>query len=534
VYKVVSLLGAGGMGEVYRARDTKLGRDVAVKFLPRAFTTDPDRLARFEREARMLASLNHPHIGGIYGFEEYDGAPALVLELVEGLTLAERVAKGPISLNESLGIAKQIADALDAAHERGIVHRDLKPANIKITPDGVVKVLDFGLAKVFAGESGPDLTQSPTVTVGGTRGGAILGTAAYMSPEQARGQPVDKRADIWAFGCVLYEMLTGRLAFPGQTVSDVIAAILEREPDWSVLPTATPPAVRELLRRCFEKDPKQRLRDIGDARFNLETTSNPLVSSLSTRAHRRVILVAAGAAIVVVALTAAGVTKLVRMDDHFHPVTRLAIPLADSDVITTFTPLAAVSRDGKRVVYVANRRLYLRSLEQLEAVPILGTEAPAVLGPGRNPGFPGNPFFSPDGQWVGFMQAGELKKVLATGGVATTVSNLAQAQGGAVGTYGPITWSADNTILFGSYGSGANPRDARIALAVAARSGALSISVPSRSNRTAGRVMPGMLLGENTRCRCERAARDDLRIPRRWALRSRSRCGWPSRCSSAT
>ena len=247
-----------------------------IKFLPRAFTNDPERLARFEREARMLASLNHPHIGGIYGVEESDGAPALVLELVEGLTLADRVAKSPLSLSEALGIAKQIAEALDAAHERGIVHRDLKPANIKITPEGVVKVLDFGLAKVFAGDaSGPDLTQSPTVTVGGTRGGAILGTAAYMSPEQARGQPVDKRADIWAFGCVLYEMLTGRLAFPGQTVSDVIAAILEREPDWSALPSATPPAVRDLLRRCLEKDPRRRLRDIGDAQRELEDRWSP-------------------------------------------------------------------------------------------------------------------------------------------------------------------------------------------------------------------------------------------------------------------
>ena len=231
-YAIAARLGAGGMGEVYRARDTKLGRDVAIKILPRIFATDPDRRARLDREARLLAALNHPHIGAIYGLEELDGTPALVLELVEGDTLAERIAKGPIPLTEALRIARQIADALDAAHEKGIVHRDLKPANIKITPDGIVKVLDFGLAKAAGGDgSGPDLTQSPTVTIGGTHDGVILGTAPYMSPEQARGKAIDKRTDVWAFGCVLYEMLTGRVAFAGDTVSDTIAAILEREPD---------------------------------------------------------------------------------------------------------------------------------------------------------------------------------------------------------------------------------------------------------------------------------------------------------------
>ena len=237
VYHITALLGVGGMGEVYRARDTKLGRDVAIKILPRLFTSDPDRLARFEREARVLASLNHPHIGAIYGLEDADGMRALVLELVHGETLADRIARGPIPLNEALTIARQIADALEAAHEKGIVHRDLKPANIKITPDGVVKVLDFGLAKAASGDAAPaDLTQSPTLTVGGTREGVILGTAAYMSPEQARGRPADKRADVWAFGVVLYEMLTGRRAFEGETTSDVLAKVIEREPDWTALP----------------------------------------------------------------------------------------------------------------------------------------------------------------------------------------------------------------------------------------------------------------------------------------------------------
>ena len=270
-YQVHARIGVGGMGEVYRARDTKLGRDVAIKILPRLFTSDPDRLARFEREARVLASLNHPHIGAIYGLEDADGVRALVLELVDGETLADRIARGPIPLNETLTIARQMADALEAAHEKGIVHRDLKPANIKITPDGVVKVLDFGLAKAASGDAAPaDLTQSPTMTVGGTQEGVILGTAAYMSPEQARGRPADKRADVWAFGVVLYEMLTGRRAFEGETISDVLAKVIEREPDWTALPASTPPRLRELLRRCARKDPKTRLQAIGDARVQIE------------------------------------------------------------------------------------------------------------------------------------------------------------------------------------------------------------------------------------------------------------------------
>ena len=270
-YRILSLLGVGGMGEVYRARDTKLGRDVAIKILPRLFTSDPGRLARFEREARVLASLNHPHIGAIYGLEDVDGVRALVLELVDGETLADRIARGPIPLNETLSIARQMADALEAAHEKGIVHRDLKPPNIKITPDGVVKVLDFGLAKAASGDAAPvDLTQSPTPTVGGTQEGIILGTAAYMSPEQARGQTADKRADVWAFGVVLYEMLTGRQAFEGETTSDVLAKVIEREPDWTALPASTPPRLRELLRRCGRKDPKMRLQAIGDARIQIE------------------------------------------------------------------------------------------------------------------------------------------------------------------------------------------------------------------------------------------------------------------------
>ena len=283
-YRLDALLGAGGMGEVYRSHDAKLGRDVAIKILPRAFTSHPDRLARFEREARMLAALNHPNICAIYGFEEVDGVRFLVLELVEGVTLAQKLAQasnlhqksGGLSLGQVLGVARQIAEALEVAHEKGIIHRDLKPANIKITPDGAVKILDFGLAKIVGG-SGPssDLSSAPTED-GTSGGGPIIGTAAYMSPEQARGLPVDKRTDIWTFGCVLYEMVTGRVAFPGETISDSIAKILQREPDWSALPAATPAPIRRLLLRCLTKDPKQRLRDIGDVRIEIDAVHEVL------------------------------------------------------------------------------------------------------------------------------------------------------------------------------------------------------------------------------------------------------------------
>ncbi len=270
VYHLQSLLGRGGMGEVYRAHDTRLGRDVALKLLPPGFTADADRLARFTREARLLASLNHPNIGTIHGFEEAEGVRALVLELVEGDTLADRVARGPLPIPETLAIARQIADALEAAHDKGVVHRDLKPANIKITPDGVIKVLDFGLAKSDPGGAS-ELANSPTITVGGTVAGLILGTAAYMSPEQARGRVVDKRTDVWAFGCVLYELLTGRQAFPGETVSDTIGAILNREPDWSPAaprsPAERPDAPSPLSR---ERRASNRKRDIGDARAELD------------------------------------------------------------------------------------------------------------------------------------------------------------------------------------------------------------------------------------------------------------------------
>jgi serine/threonine protein kinase len=286
-YEIAGAIGAGGMGEVYRARDTRLGRDVAMKVLPDAFARDAERMARLRREAQVLASLNHPHIAAIYGFEDADGTHALVMELAEGPTLAERIAKGPIPLDEALPIAKQIAEALEYAHERGIVHRDLKPANIKLAANETVKILDSGLAKAMEGETGSaDLSNSPTLTAIATRAGFLLSTAAYMSPEQAKGKSVDRRADIWAFGCVFYEMLTGRLAFSGETVSDTLAAVIRAEPDWSELPKSTPQTIHNLLRRCLQKEPRQRGRP-GFLALRKRRTNNATVAASSALGFSR-------------------------------------------------------------------------------------------------------------------------------------------------------------------------------------------------------------------------------------------------------
>ncbi len=286
-YQITSLLGQGGMGEVYRATDTRLNRDVALKFLPEQFTADPDRLERFQREAYVLASLNHSNIASIYGFEDSASMRALVMELVEGSTLAERIAQGPIPLDEVLSVAKQVAEALEYAHERGVIHRDLKPANIKLTSDGKVKILDFGLAKAMSTEAfSSSLSNSPTVSLAATQAGVILGTAAYMSPEQAKGKPVDRRADIWAFGVVIYEMLTGSSMFSGETASETMAQVMMKEPDWNALPANTPSRLRDLLRRCLKKDPRMRLRDIGDARIAIEETiAMPQVEAPTSGAH---------------------------------------------------------------------------------------------------------------------------------------------------------------------------------------------------------------------------------------------------------
>jgi Tol biopolymer transport system component len=355
-YEIVAALGAGGMGEVYRATDTKLKRAVAIKILPRALAVDPERLARFQREAEVLASLNHPHIATVYGLENADAHDALVMELVEGEDLSRRLARGPIARDEALTIARQISEALEAAHERGIVHRDLKPANVMVRPDGAVKVLDFGLAKALdpQGEA-PDASLSPTRTSPAmTRAGVMMGTAAYMSPEQARGKTVDRRADVWAFGCVLYEMLTGRLAFRGETVSDTIAAILEREPDWSALPASTPPGLRQVIKRCLEKDLKQRSRDIGDVRLQMDdavgTAIPPPTAGLSHAARWWL----AAVAVAVIATAAVVLPKLQRAaQGPGNPTTRFDLTRATADAGVTGDP--ALSRDGTLLAYASDR-----------------------------------------------------------------------------------------------------------------------------------------------------------------------------------
>ena len=358
VYQVQERIGAGGMGEVYRARDTRLGRDVAIKILPAVFTSDSERLARFEREARVLAALNHPNIATIHGVEEGDGVPALVMELVDGETLAERIARGPLRVADALAIATQIADALDAAHEKGIVHRDLKPANVKITPGGAVKVLDFGLAKAAdVDATTPDLTQSPTISAVGTRAGVILGTVAYMSPEQARGLAVDRRTDIWAFGCVLYEMLTGRAAFAGETISDIVAAILEREPDWNALPSSLSPAGRRVLMRCLHKDSRRRLRDIGDARADIDdVVKGPPSVAPRIHAHRTTRWLAGVVAVLVVVALSASFAVLRRES----PRASDSAPVFSRIVRLTRGPARewapAISPDGKWVAYLSNER----------------------------------------------------------------------------------------------------------------------------------------------------------------------------------
>ena len=411
IYQVKAFIGRGGMGEVYRARDTKLDRDVAVKLLPNSFVSDPGRCARFEREARILATLNHPNIGAIYGLEDADGLRALVLEFVDGETLAVRIAHGPLPLKDALAIARQITDAVGAAHDKGIVHRDLKPSNVALTHDGTVKVLDFGLAKVGAEGSLPDLTNWPA---SGTRDGVIFGTAAYMSPEQARGQRVDKRADIWAFGCLLFEMLTARHPFAGATTTDTLAAIVEREPDWSALPEETPVNVMRLLKRCLEKDARKRLRDIADGGIELDDVTGGALEMSGTatghaRRRRREYVAWSFTAVGLIGLVA---SVLVSRDATpvASPVARTTLVLpADQRVVAGASdyPLA-VSADGARLAYVAEvsgrAQLYVRELDALEPVAIAGTAGAR------------HPFFSPDGQWIGFFAGGALQRVAAKGG----------------------------------------------------------------------------------------------------------------------
>ena len=442
-YEITGQIGAGGMGEVYRATDTNLKRTVAIKVLPEAVATDGDRLGRFRREAEVLASLNHPNIAAIHGLEESGGVTALVMELVEGEDLSQRIARGAIPLDEALPIAKQIADALEAAHDQGIIHRDLKPANIKVRADGTVKVLDFGLAKAMepAAGSSPGMSMSPTVSMHATQAGMILGTAAYMSPEQAAGKRVDRRSDLWALGVVVVEMLTGGPVFTGETVSHVLAAVLTREPDWTTLPAGTPAPLRKLLRRCLEKDRKRRLDSAAAARLEIEEamTSPAAIDGpgLPTTDSRVPTRSRALPWTVATIFGAALVSALVlwapwRSAPVPTPRTLLASIGADASLETFLGASAILSPDGTTLAFVAQQageaRLFIRKLDQLQAAALAGTDGAA------------SPFFSPDGQWLAFFAGGKLKKISVTGGAAVNLCDAPLRRGG--------TWADDDTILF--------------------------------------------------------------------------------------
>jgi serine/threonine protein kinase/Tol biopolymer transport system component len=438
-YEILSAIGAGGMGEVYRARDTKLGRDVAIKVLSEAFARDTDRMARFQREAKVLASLNHPNIATIYGLEDSGDTHALVMELVEGPTLADRIKQGPIPVDEAIRIARQIADALEYAHERGIIHRDLKPANVKVTNDDAVKVLDFGLAKALEGDpSSFDISTSPTISRMATMQGVLLGTAAYMSPEQAKAKSVDRRADIWAFGCVLYEMLTSKQTFTGETVTDTLASIIKEEPDWKLLPSTTPMRVRVLLQRCLQKDPKQRLRDIGDARISLDEVvsgapeQSPATAPISTYFWQRALPWAIAASFLAgVALALVVVHFRERPHASAAPVQRYEFAAPDPSVDS----VGALSPDGTRLVLQSSvgngPRLWLRRMDSLGAHPIEGTENAS-----------GGPFWSPDSRLIIFSTVdGKLKKIDMEGGPAQVLCDSGVAVLGGF-------WTPDGKIVF--------------------------------------------------------------------------------------
>jgi serine/threonine-protein kinase len=443
-YRLADKLGEGGMGVVWKAVDTTLDRQVAIKVLPEAFSADPERLARFEREAKVLASLNHPNIAAVYGLHQEAGVHFLAMELVDGEDLSQRLQRGVLPLREALRIGIQVAEALEAAHDSGVVHRDLKPANIQLTPSGKAKVLDFGLAKALLGDphsASPRSSLSPTVTSAGTLAGAILGTAAYMSPEQARGKPVDRRADVWAFGCVLYEALSGAAPFTGETISDTIARILEREPEWDRLPPGTPETMRRLLRRCLTKDPARRPGDLTYVRLELEDAlagdgtgdAPPATAPAGRRSIALPVFLAA-----LVAAIVSGIA--VRLLGPAKPVTAPAevvrteiSPPAGAHLITSLgSRSVALSRDGNLLVYVAQdddaRRLYLRPLDRKEAYPLPGTEGA------------GSPFFSPDGEWIGFFSRNRLKKISVSGSNIVDLCDAPSARGGA--------WAPDGTIYF--------------------------------------------------------------------------------------
>ena len=439
IYEVTAKIGEGGMGEVYQARDTTLDRDVALKVLPEAFTADPDRLARFQREAKVLASLNHQNIGGIYGLETFGDSRALVLELIEGPTLADRIAAGPIPVDEALEIAKQIAAALEAAHEQGIIHRDLKPANVKVRPDNTVKVLDFGLAKAVSSDaSGSSGTTSVTMSLpaSATQMGMVLGTAAYMAPEQARGKVVDKRADVWAFGVVIYEMLTGQRAFVGEDTSLTLAAVMTANPDMDRLPTALPTAVRKCLERCFQKDPRTRVRDIGDVQLAMEGAFETTVLAPPNEARATQLLwQRPGAWLVVSLIVVVGLAGLLVLQSPPTSGSRVVRFVESTEGRMTFPRegrAVAISPDGDLLVYAAKNELFLRELGSAVATQI----------PGSNDGTA--PFFSPDGEWIGFFTTRQLKKVAVSGGEPFVVCDVPRGLSG--------TWGVDDTIVFSRHG----------------------------------------------------------------------------------
>jgi serine/threonine-protein kinase len=462
--EITALLGKGGMGEVYRARDTKLKREVAIKILPEEFSRDPDRVARFQREAEVLASLNHPNIAAIYDLEEAEGSRLLVLEFVEGETLADRMKRGPLPVEEALQIGKSICEALEAAHEKGIVHRDLKPANVKITPDGKVKVLDFGLAKAM--ENAPpqaSLSNSPTLSAIQTAGGVILGTAAYMSPEQAKGASTDQRSDIFSFGCVLHEMLTGRQTFQADTVTETIAAVLMREPDLQALPAKLRPRTEELIRRCLAKNRKERWHAIDDVRLEIDSIlAEPQLVKTATGAataplSKRAAAVVFGAALG--AIFTAAVLWSTRPAPPPRHVVRYGFTLPkDQDFTRPGRQVVAISRDGTNLVYAANKQLYLKSVGEMESRPIPGTNQD-----------PDVPMFSPDGQWVAFyaVPEGKLKKIPLAGGTSVTLAEMIDNPFGA-------SWGSDDKIILGQGGKGI--------VSVPATGGKPEIVIPAKSD----------------------------------------------------
>lgn len=433
-YRVVEKIGEGGMGEVFRAHDARLKRDAALKVLPASAVGDPDRRRRFEREAQVLAALDHASIARVYGVELDGDEPIIVMEFVDGATLADRLKKGALPIDDVISIALQIADGLEAAHERNIVHRDLKPANVKLRPDGTIKILDFGIARVLSTDTVADTSNSPTMLGGSTDAGIILGTAAYMSPEQARGRSVDKRADIWAFGCIVYEMLRGKPIFSGESTTDILADVVKNEPDWAALPASTPARMVEVLKRCLQKNPKDRMRDIGDARYEIERAlaAGPQPGEAAAP-HASPMRLLAGFAVGAALTAAVLLLARPRVTESAPPA-----PLRASIALPPDTTLAlgrgsavAVSPDGKLVAFTARHKdqplLYLRPLDRFESTPLAGTENAA------------NPFFSPDGRWIGFFAGDKLKKVSVDGGAPVTVAEAPNPRGEA--------WGGDDTIF---------------------------------------------------------------------------------------